>query len=92
MACLSGCLFVCLYPINVKTTEPIGLKFLWDLTEPQGRFMQIKISNICLHQNSIFIKFLKIFKIHEFFCLISFYNVYKANMFTIEIEDGREAY
>ena len=26
-ACLSGCLFVCLYPINVKTAEPIGSKF-----------------------------------------------------------------
>ena len=27
LACLSGCLFVCLYPINVKTAEPIGPKF-----------------------------------------------------------------
>ena len=27
LACLSWCLFVCLYPINVKTAEPIGLKF-----------------------------------------------------------------
>ena len=25
--CLSVCLFVCLYPINVKTAEPIGPKF-----------------------------------------------------------------
>ena len=25
--CLSGCLFVCLYPINVKTAEPSGAKF-----------------------------------------------------------------
>ena len=34
-ACLSVCLFVCLYPtINVKTAEP-----MWDLTWPQGRFM-----------------------------------------------------
>ena len=24
---LSGCLFVCLYPINVKTAEPIGPNF-----------------------------------------------------------------
>ena len=97
MACLSVCLFVCLYPINVKTTEPIGLKFLWDLTEPQGRFMQIKISNICLHQNSIFIKFLKILKIHEIFCenpriiFVLFYDVHKENMFTINLEDGHEA-
>ena len=27
LACLSVCLFVCLYPINVKTTGPIGPKF-----------------------------------------------------------------
>ena len=25
--CLFGCLSVCLYPINVKTAEPIGPKF-----------------------------------------------------------------
>ena len=27
LACLSVCLFVCLYPINVKTAKPIGPKF-----------------------------------------------------------------
>ena len=27
LACLFWCLFVCLYPINVKTAEPIGPKF-----------------------------------------------------------------
>ena len=27
MACLSVCLSVCLYPINVKTAEPIGPTF-----------------------------------------------------------------
>ena len=27
LACLGVCLFVCLYPINVKTAEPIGPKF-----------------------------------------------------------------
>ena len=26
-ACLSVCSFVCLYPIDVKTAEPIGPKF-----------------------------------------------------------------
>ena len=57
----------------------------------------IKISNICLHQNSIFIKFLKILKIHEIFCenpriiFVLFYDVHKENMFTINLEDGREA-
>ena len=34
-----ACLSVCLYPINVKTAEPIWPKFLWDITCPQGRFM-----------------------------------------------------
>ena len=57
----------------------------------------IKISNICLHQKSIFIKFLKILKIHEIFCenpriiFVLFYDVHKENMFTINLEDGREA-
>ena len=57
----------------------------------------IKISNICLHQNLIFIEFLKIFKIHEIFCensriiFVLFYDVHKENMFTINLEDGREA-
>ena len=57
----------------------------------------IKISNICLHQNSIFIKFLKILKIHEIFCenpriiFVLFYDVHKENMFTIDLEDGRRA-
>ena len=54
----------------------------------------IKISNICPHQNSIFIKFLKI---QEIFCenpqtiFVLFYNAHKENMFTINLEDGREA-
>jgi len=57
----------------------------------------IEILDICLHQNSIFIKFLKILKIHEFFCenpliiFILFYDVRKENMLTINLEDGREA-
>ena len=57
----------------------------------------IKISNICLHQNSIFIKFLKILKINKIFCenprniFVLFYDVHKENMFTINLEDGLEA-
>ena len=57
----------------------------------------IKILNICLHQNSIFIKFFKILKIHEIFCenpriiFVLLYDVHKENMFTINLEDGREA-
>ena len=57
----------------------------------------IEILNICLHQNSIFIKFFKILKIHEIFCenpriiFVLFYDVHKENMLTIEIEYGRKA-
>jgi len=53
----------------------------------------IKISNICLHRNSIFIKFLKILKIREIFgenpriIFVLFYDVHKENMFTINLED-----
>ena len=59
--------------------------------------LMIKISNICLHQNSIFINVLKILKIHEIFCenpriiFVLFYDVHNENMFTINLEDGREA-
>ena len=55
----------------------------------------IKISNICLHQNSISIEFFRILKIHEIFCenpwiiFVLFYDVHKENMFTINLEDGR---
>jgi len=48
----------------------------------------IKILNICLHQHSIFIKFLKIENPRIIFVL--FYDVHKENMFTINLEDGRE--
>ena len=56
----------------------------------------IKISNICLHQNLIFIKFLKILKIYEIFVKIRelflfCFTMYKENMFTINLEHGREA-
>ena len=66
-------------------------------TDPREGLWKIKISNICLHQNSIVIKFLKILKIREFFCenpriiFVLFYDVHKENMFTINLEDEREA-
>ena len=65
--------------------------------EPREGLWIIKISNICLHQNSIVIKFFKILKIHEIFCenpriiFILFYDVHKENMFRTNLEDGREA-
>ena len=54
----------------------------------------IKISNISKFDLQ---KILKILKIHEFFCenlriiFVLFYDVHKENMFTINLEDGREA-
>ena len=59
--------------------------------------MNDQISNICLHQNSISIKFSKILKIHEIFCenpriiFVLLNDVHKENIFTINLEDGREA-
>ena len=50
----------------------------------------VEFSKIWLYQNSIF----EILKIHELFfksakfLFVLFYNVYKENMFTIEIEDA----
>ena len=87
-----------MYPINFKTAKPIGPKFFVETSrDPREGLWMIKISNNCLHQNSIFIKFLKILKIHEIFCenpriiFVLFYDVHKENMFTINLEDGREA-
>ena len=100
LACLSFCLGVCLFVSNKQTKNgwtdraQIFCGTFRDLME--GLWM-IKISNTCLHQNSIFIKFLKILKIHEIFCenpriiFVLFYDVHKENMFTIDLEDGREA-
>ena len=91
-------LFVCLFVSNKKSKRlnRSGPNFLWDIY-PREVLWMIKISNICLHQNSIFIKFLKILKIHEIFCenpriiFVLFFDVHKENMFTINLEDGREA-
>ena len=64
---------------------------------PREGLWIIKISNICPHQNSIVIKFLKILKIREIVCenpriiFILFYDVQKENMFRTDLEDGREA-
>ena len=53
----------------------------------------IEFSEISLYQNTIFENFeypRNLFdKIREIFCLFLFHNVYKENMFTNEIEDGR---
>ena len=76
LACLSvwvfWCLFVCLYPINVKTGEPIGPEFF------VGHHVKIlKIHEICCENPRII--------------FVLFFDVHKENMFTINLEDGREA-
>ena len=49
LACLSVCLFVCLYPINVKTAEPIGPNFFEGHHVTLGQELSmIKIKNLCL--------------------------------------------
>ena len=77
-----------MYPKNVKMAEPIGPNFFVG-----PRVTPRKVYGLSNFQNfaSIKILFCKILKIHEIFVLFLFYNVYKENMFTIEIEDGREA-
>ena len=80
---------VCLFVSNVSNCGTYR--------DPREGFWMIKILNICLHQNSIFIKFLKILKIPKICCenpriiFVLFYDVHKENMFTINLEDGREA-
>ena len=83
---LSVCLIVCLYPINVKTDEPIGPKFFVGHLGTPGK----------VYESSKFQIFVSI-KIREIFCenpriiFVLFYDVHKENMFTTNLEDGREA-
>ena len=96
---LSVCLFVCLFVSNKRQNGWTDRAQIFCGTSRDSRegLWIIKISNICLHQNSIVIKFLKILKIREIFCenpriiFVLFYDVHKENMFTINLEDGREA-
>ena len=75
-ACLSVFLNVCLYPINVKTAELIGPKFCVGPHMTPGKVYESKFQR---------------FDFHSIFNLVLFYNFHKEKMFTIEIEDGREA-
>ena len=92
---LSVCLFISNKRQNGWTDR--AQIFCGTSRDPREGLWMIKISNICLHQNWIFIKFLKILKIPEIFCenpwimFVLFYDVHKENMFTINLEDGREA-
>ena len=89
---LSVCLFVCLFVSNKRQNGWADRAQIFCGTSRDSRegLWIIKISNICLHQNSIVIKFFKILKIRELF-LFCFTMIHKENMFTINLEDGREA-
>ena len=99
LVCLFVCLGVCLFVSNKRQngwTDRAQI-FCGTSKDPREGLWMIKISNICLHQNSIVIKFLKILKIREIFCentriiFVLFYDVHKENMFTINLGDWREA-
>ena len=93
------CLSVCLFVSNKRQNGWTDRAQIFCVTsrDPREGLWKIKISNICLHQNSIVIKLLKILKIREIFCenpqiiFILFYDVHKENMFTTNLEDEREA-
>ena len=95
LACLSVCLFVSNKRQNGWTDR--AQIFCGTSRDSREGLWIIKISNICLQQNSIVIKFFKILKIREIFCenpriiFVLCYDVHKENMFTINLEDGREA-
>ena len=92
---MSVCLFVSNKRQNGWTDR--AQIFCGTSRDPTEGLWMIKISNTCLHQNSISIKFFKILKIHKIFCenpriiFVLFYDVHKENMFTINLEAGREA-
>ena len=95
---MSVCLSVCLFVSNKRQNGWTDRAQIFCGTSRDSRkgLWIIKISNICLHQNSIVIKFFKILKIREIFCedpriiFVLFYDVHE-NMFTTNLEDGREA-
>jgi len=99
LACLFVCLFICLFVSNKCQNgwTDRAQTFCGTSRDRREGLWMIKISNMCLHQNSIFIKFFKILKIHQIFCenpriiFVLFYDVHKEIMFTINLEDGREA-
>ena len=88
LACLSVCLFECLFVcLFVSNKRQIGWTdraqiFCGTSHDHREGLWMIKISNICLHQNSIFIKFLKILKIHEIFCEIRELFLFCFTMYT----------
>ena len=76
-----------LYPINVKTAEPIGPKFCVAPPGTPGKVYELSKSKIIVFKICVFVKNFKNFKIRESFFVKSG-NLHKENMFT---KDGREA-
>ena len=85
-------MFVCLFVSKKRQngwTDRAQI-FCGTSRDPREGLWMIEFSKISLHQNSIFEQFENprfFFKSANFF----FYNVHKENMFTMEMEDGREA-
>jgi len=85
LACLGVCLSVCLFVSNKRLNGCTDRAQFFCGTSRDSRegFWIMKISNICLHQNSIVNKFFKILKIREIFCenpriiFVLFYDVHK---------------
>ena len=53
--CLSVCLFVRLYPINVKTAEPNGPKFLFFFILKIRKNYFCSIKNVCCQNTCLFV-------------------------------------
>jgi len=91
-----ACLSVRLYPINVKTAEPIGPKFCVGPNVTPGEVYELPKLEKFVFKSFYFFLFFKILKSADFaiksakFFFPLFFNVYNENTFTIEIEDGRE--
>ena len=84
LACLFVCLFVCLFESNKRQNGWTDRAQIFCGTSRDNRegLWIIKISNICLHQNSIVIKFFKILKIREIFVKIRELFLFCFTMYT----------
>ena len=79
-------LSVCLFVSNKRQNGWIDRAqfFCGTSRDPREGLWRIEFSKICLHQNSIFKNPRNLF-------FVLFYNVHIENMFTLELEDEREA-
>ena len=90
--CLFVCLSVCLFVSNKRQngwTDQAQI-FCRTSRDPREGLWKIKISNICLaskfDRHKIFINFE-----NPRIIFVLFYDLHKENMFTTNLEDGREA-